>query len=97
MIIRWYLDLALVKNVCIGEVHQLVTGLWRAYGMWQDWQDTLLGSKYLTRNEAKRAVEEWWGSRQVEETRMKKACAVHYSYRVGCVMCEAVNAERRLL
>ena len=62
MAIRWFIDLAFIKNVCIGKVHQLLpsedTGKgiwpaspWQVYGMATDWQDTDLGNQYPSRGD----------------------------------------------
>ena len=109
MAIRWFMGLAFVKNVCIGEVHQLSAGPdptakgsvqkeapWQAYGMEKDWQDTNLGNWHLSKEAAQAAIVEWYEDRRLKhEGRVKVPCSAHFSYRAGCVMCEAVNVERR--
>lgn len=110
MTIRWVLDLAFVKNVCIGRIHQLPAesgppkGVvrkqppWAAWGMLSDWQDTALGKHHESREQAQAAVIEWYEDRRLKyEQRIKTPCSAHAEYRAGCVMCEAVNNERRLV
>jgi hypothetical protein len=105
MNIRWYLDLALVKNVCIGRVHQLPAGpdpvakgsvqrqaSWEAIGMLNDWCDTPLGDFHESKEAAQAAIVEWYEDRRLKmDQQIKKACSAHFSYRPGCVMCKAVN------
>lgn len=80
MALRWFLDLAFAKNVCVGRVHQLEAGPdpvahgsvqkqapWQAYGMADDWQDTNLGNHHPSRAIAMSAVVEWY-----EDRRLKK-------------------------
>lgn len=103
--IRWFHDLAFIKNVCVGAVHQTPAapdssnrGMvqkqapWQAYGMAGDWKDTDLGNKHDSKKEAMEAVTNWYLDRQKKhEGRMKSACSAHYSFRPGCVFCEALN------
>lgn len=74
--IRWYLDLAFVGRVCVGKVWQgpppediprgsiRPAALWSATGMLTDWCDTQVGTEYLSRGQAKSAIEGWWRQQQ---------------------------------
>lgn len=109
-VVRWFLDLAFVKNVCIGKVAQLPAGPdpvakgavqkqadWRAWGMAEDWCDTDLGNQFGSKEEAMAAVSSWyWDRVEGQRTRHKLPCSSHYQFRPGCVMCEAANVERKL-
>ena len=108
MTIRWFLGLGFVGNVCIGRVSQLPAGLdpvakgsvqkqapWKAMGMLNDWCDTPLGEFHESREAAIAAIVEWYEDRRLKDLgRVKVPCSAHFSYRTGCVMCEAVNVER---
>lgn len=102
------MSLAFVKNVCIGRVYQLPAGPdpvargvvqkqapWQAYGMDKDWQDTNLGNFHGSKEAAMAAIVEWYEDRRLKvDGQIKKACSAHFSYRPGCVMCEAENVEK---
>ena len=107
MAIRWFIDLAFVKNVCIGKVHQLSSpedagkrirpaSPWQAYGMATDWQDTDLGNQYPSRGIAMKVVEEWYRARIRSQKPKIISCSAHYQFRPGCTGCEALNVERKL-
>jgi len=79
-VIRWFLNFAYVKNVCIGRVHQLPAGPdpvargsvqkqapWRAVGMLHDWCDTDLGNFHESREAAVVAIVEWYEDRRLKE------------------------------
>lgn len=110
MSIQWFLDLAFVKNVCIGRVSQLPAGPdpvakgsvqkqapWKAVGMLNDWCDTSLGQHHESKESAQAAIVEWYEDRRLKQDgKPKVPCSAHSQFRPGCVMCEAVNVERRL-
>lgn len=70
--IKWYLDLGIVGVRIVGKVWQTAPvgelpkgGIrppspWCAVGMAVAWADTDLGATHATRNDAMRAVAEWW-------------------------------------
>lgn len=103
--IRWHLDLAFAKNVCIGRVHQLPAGPdpaakgsvqkqapWQAYGMLEDWQDTNLGNFHTSKETAQAAIVEWYEDRRLkQEQRIKSPCPAHVQFRPGCISCEALS------
>ena len=100
MAIRWFMGLAIVRNTVVGRVHQAPGGIsepWQAYGMLEDWQDTNLGNFHTSKEAAMGAIVEWHeDNRLKQEQRVKILCPVHARFRPGCVMCEAVNVERKL-
>lgn len=109
IVIAWYLDLAFAGNVCIGRVHQLPAGPdpvskgmvqkqanWQAYEMAEKWEDTNLGNHHGSKEMAMVAIVEWHRDKAVKKSQqVKKACEAHFSYRPGCVMCEAANTEKK--
>ena len=108
MAYRWFLGLVFDRNVCFGKVAQLPAGPdpvakgsvqkqapWQAYGMLNDWQDTDLGNWHSSKETAQAAIIKWYEDRRLKyEDRVKVPCSTHFSYRAGCVMCEAVNMEK---
>ena len=107
--IKWYLSLAFVENMCIGRVHQLPAGPdpvargsvqkqanWQAYGMEEKWEDTNLGNHHGSKEMAMVAIVEWYRGKELKKTQStKNSCEAHFSYRPGCVMCEAANTEKK--
>lgn len=109
MPVRWFLDLAFIKNVCIGRVSQLPAGPdpvakgavqkqepWKAVGMLSDWCDTPLGEFHASKEAARAAIIEWYEDRRLKQ-KLKVPCSAHIRFRPGCVMCEAINTEKKLL
>ena len=105
MALRWVIDLAFVKNVCVGRVYQLEAGPdpvargsvqkqapWQAYGMATDWQDTDLGNQHPSRVNAMDAVFNWYEDHRLKKSqRVQVPCSAHAQFRHGCYSCEILN------